>query len=151
MLSDTERSVRRNRLNLSILIKFNRTGQNLQEPIDTLDYALGSEGEGPPSVLEQSTTPALDFLSQFLHHPRLRAQIKKIAQEEARRIYALEMNKSLLKAAEDAFSDTFRIGFKSANDGLKIKNASIHFVKSMLADLALKEALNDILDRNIEK
>lgn len=59
------------------------------------------------------------------------------------------MCKHLLKAAEDALLDVFRIGLESTNNGLR--NASFHFVDSVLTDLGLKTALDDKLDRNIEK
>lgn len=59
------------------------------------------------------------------------------------------MDKYMLKAAPDALSNAFQIDFESANDALK-KSYS-HFAESMFTALALKPALDDKLDRNIEK
>lgn len=59
------------------------------------------------------------------------------------------MYKFLLRAAKDSLSDAFHISFASTNDG--VKNASFDFVKSVLTNLSLKEALDHILHRNIAK
>lgn len=59
------------------------------------------------------------------------------------------MAEMLLNAAEDALQDTFQTGFESTNDGMK--NPHFCFVKSELFDLAFKEELYDLVDRNIEK
>lgn len=118
MASDPGR-VMRFQTNPSFLTTFNHQGRKLQEPIDISDDNLWSEHKGSPSIPENTTTFAPDPLSQFLNHPRHRAQIKGIAQEEARQNYAHEMEISLLNAAEEALTDAFQTGFKSANKALK--------------------------------
>lgn len=59
------------------------------------------------------------------------------------------MDKSFLKAAEDALLDAFQNGFESAFNGLK--NATFRVVESVLTDFAPKGALDDTLDKNIKK
>lgn len=88
----------------------------MQEQINTLEDFLRSDDEGPPSILEYGTTPALESVSQFLNDLRPRTQIREIAQEEARRICAPKTDNSFLKAAEDELSDAFQIGFESENN-----------------------------------
>lgn len=56
---------------------------------------------------------------------------------------------SYLKAKEDALSNEFEIGFKSAYENLK--NASFRLVESVLTNLALKGTLEAVQHRNIEK
>lgn len=59
------------------------------------------------------------------------------------------MDQSSLKCAGDALSDAFQTGFESVHDGLK--KTSLPFVESKLTDLALKGALESILNPNLEK
>lgn len=114
-----------------------------------MDDALRSEDEDHPSIPAQSATAVPDSFSQFPNHPQLCTQIRELTQEEATGVYALEVDKSLLKAAKAALSNAFRIDFESTNDGLK--NTPFRFVECVLANIALKGTLDDILDRNIEK
>lgn len=93
MMLDSERDMR-NPANPSFLATFNCQGQKVPEPIDSLVDALRSEEEVPPSILQHSAAPARDSISRFLNHPQLRAQIRKIVQKEARRMYVVEMDKS---------------------------------------------------------
>lgn len=146
--SDPER-VAHNPTNQSFLTKFRRHEQMVQEQRDTLEDTLRSDEEGFPSILEHGTTPAPLSLSKFLNHPQRLSQIRVIAKKEVRRFYALEKKKFFLKAVKDALPDVFQICFDYANDGLN--NASFRFVVSLLTHLALKEALEDILDSNIEE
>lgn len=76
-------------------------------------------------------------------------EIRQTAQEEEIHNYALFMNKIFSKAAEDALSDAFQVGFESTRDGLE--NVSFRFVESVLTDMALKRALDDMFDRSIKK
>lgn len=114
-----------------------------------MNDALRSDDEGPTSIPKYGTTSAPESLSKVLNHPQLHAQIREIAQNEARRIYALEIDKSFLKSAKGALLGAFQNAFESASDG--IKEASLHFVESELADSALHGVPEVILDRNIEK
>lgn len=57
------------------------------------------------------------------------------------------MDNAFLKATDEALSDEIHISLKSANDGLK--NTSFRFVACVLNALALKRALNAILDNDI--
>lgn len=59
------------------------------------------------------------------------------------------MDKPILEAATNAISNAFQIDFEFEND--RLKDTSFQFVECVLADTALKGALNDILDRNIEE
>lgn len=58
------------------------------------------------------------------------------------------MGKYFLKATEDKLSDAFQTRFESAKDGLK--NAFSRYIETVLPDLKLNCALEDILDRSIE-
>lgn len=84
-----------------------------------------------------------------MNHPQLCAEIREILQEEARRLYALILDKYRVKAAEDTLLDVFRTDFEIANIGLK--NACCSFVENLLTKLAVKEAIDGVLDRNVEK
>lgn len=79
----------------------------MHEQIDTLHDALSSDSGDLPSIPENGTTPAPDFLFQLLNHPHLCAEIRAIWQEEARHIYALWMDKFFLETAKDALSEDF--------------------------------------------
>lgn len=94
-------------------------------------------------------TPASEYVSQFLNHPQLSIEIRKIEQEETRLNYALQMDKSFMRAAEDALSNAIQIDFGSVNDGQK--HASICLVESGLTDLVHNGALDDSLHQNIKK
>lgn len=108
--------VLRNPGNLFFLTSFNRQGQKVQEPVETLDDAFWSKDKSPLSILARSKAPAPEPLSKFLNHPKLRAKIKEIAQGDARRLHVLEIYKFLLKAAEDTVLGTIQIRVESAND-----------------------------------
>lgn len=148
IVSHPERVIR-NPAKMPFLTTMSRQGQKVQEQIDTLDDALRSDEKGPTSIPDHDTTPAPESLSQLLNHSQLHAQIREIAQEEASHNNAVEMDKYFEKAAKDALSDPFQIVFELANDGLKI--AFFGFVESFLTNSALKEALDDIIDKNIYK
>lgn len=60
-----------------------------------------------------------------------------------------EKDKPSVKAVKDALLNASRIGFDLGND--EPNNAFFCFRKSILINLALKGALDDIIDRNIEK
>lgn len=79
-----------------------------------LGQCVRSEGEGPSSISKHPNTTASNSFLQFVNHPQLRAQIRKIMQEEARHICALQTDMYLLKAAQVARSDALQIGFESA-------------------------------------
>lgn len=134
-----------NPTNPSFFTTSNRQGQKLQELIDTLDDASRSKNEGPSFIPGRSTTPVPDFLSKLPNHPQLSAQIRKILQNEAKLISALEIDKSLKKAVKDKFLNSFQIVFKPAE--VRLKNASFHFVKRVLAHFSQKGASTDILGR----
>lgn len=72
-----------------------------------------------------------------------------MAQEEAERIYTSRVQGPMTKAAEKALSDAFQVVFESAKNGLK--NASYHFLKSILTEMAQNGGLDDVFDRNIER
>lgn len=101
MINDAK-CVTRNQANTSFLFMFTLQRQKVQEGIVFLYGALSSEEDDPPSILEHSTTILPDSFTKSLNHPQLLAQIREIVQKKASRIYALEMDKYLLKAAEDA-------------------------------------------------
>lgn len=88
--------------NTSFYTTFHQQEQKEQEIIDTLHDALKSEEEDFPTIPEYGKTPAADSLSQIANHPQLPTQIRDIALEKARCIYALEIGKSFLEAAKDA-------------------------------------------------
>lgn len=108
MLSDP-RQILCSRDDPSIYKKFLIHQRTVQRPDVTLEGELESGDEGHPYRL----TPAPDvlpFLPELLNHPLFRANIKKIAEVKIRRIQAFEMDKSLIKATEEAISYAFQIG-----------------------------------------
>lgn len=119
--------IMRNPANPCFLTTFNPQGQKVQEPINSMDDVIGSNVEEPPSISKQTKTPALESLLQSLNNPKRYAQIREIAQEEARCIYAFEMDKPLLKAAKYTTVNAFQTVFESVND--RLKNKSIHLWK----------------------
>lgn len=106
MMRDTERIVQKP-ANPSFLTRFNQQRRKVGKPIDILDDAWRFERESSPSIPEGCTISAPNSFPQPQNHPQLCAQIREIAQEEAKCIFTPEIDKSLLKAAEDALFDTF--------------------------------------------
>lgn len=89
--------------------RFTQRSESLQhavlEPAETLETALKSDAV----CLLSRLTLAPDVppsLPELLDHPLLRTSIRQTAQDDARRIYTLEMDKSLIKGAEKALSYT---------------------------------------------
>lgn len=83
-----------------------------------MEATLELDDKGPPS----RSTPAPDVLSTLLElhsHQLLRANMRKMAQEKARRINTFEMDDMNIGAAEDAHSHAFQIRYADANGGLK--------------------------------
>lgn len=74
----------------------------MQEPIDTLEDASRSDDKSSFPIQEHYKKATPESLSQFLNHPQLRTEIRRIVQKEVRYIYVFVMDKSFLKAAEDA-------------------------------------------------
>lgn len=80
--------------------------------------ALELGGEGHSSSTANSTRPAPNVLQsppKLCNPPNLCASIRSIKQEEARRTYAFEVDKSLVKFAKDALSYVFQGGYEEAN------------------------------------
>lgn len=88
-------------------------------------------------------------LTERFNFPNLRVCIRQIAQEEARRIYALEMDKPLIKDEEDALFNAFLNGFGEAGDGLK--NASLYYVLKVLTEETHIGILDVMFQRIFEK
>lgn len=59
------------------------------------------------------------------------------------------MDKSLFKAAEDALSYSFQIGYEEAIRGLK--SFSLYFVETVLKEVSQRGALDDLFKENLEK
>lgn len=65
-----------------------------------------------------------------------------MAQEKAKRTYASRANACMIRAAEEALSEGFHIGFESANACLK--NNSFYFVESVMTKTAHNGALDKV-------
>lgn len=74
----------------------------------------------------------MDFLWP-LKYPIFCANVRRMAQEEAKSINFLEMDKTLMKATEDTFWYEFEIGYEEAKHNLK--NASFYFVETILTGM----------------
>lgn len=148
VMSDPKR-VMRNPSNPYFLTAFNRYGQWVQELLNAFDDAVLPEKKGAPCIPEHGTKLAQNFLSQFVNHLQLRAYIKEIAQEKATRINAVENDRPLLEAAEDAHLSVIQICFEFPND--RPKKASFYFEKSVQTNVAIKGALDNRKERIIEK
>lgn len=127
---------------------FRNPWHSVQEAVVTQKAALESDDEASPSRL----TPASDVpltLPELFYLPLLRASTSQTVRGEVRRIHVFKMNKSFIEAEEDAFSSVFQIGYSEANDGFK--NALLYFVEMILTKIAKRGALDDLLERNLEK
>lgn len=96
----------------------------MQEPAVNLGAALQLDGEDSPSRL-------------------------KSAPDVPPTLFELLDNKSLIDAAEDALSYTFRIGYEEANIGST--NSLFYFVAVVPTEMAQRGALHDLFERNLEK
>lgn len=74
--------------------------------------------------------------------------LRDLAKVEAIRIYAQNVGPSMIKAAEDALLDILQFDFKSANNGLR--NALLHFTKTVLMEMAHDGSLDDFFKQKIE-
>lgn len=70
-------------------------------------------------------------------------------QEKAGRIYALQMDKSIIKEAEKVHSYEFRVGYAEAIDDFK--NVLFHFIETILTKMVQRGVLDDLHKRNLEK
>lgn len=147
-MSDPELLLR-NPVKPSFLTSFRRQGRKVQKSIYTLHDALGLNNEQTLSIAKHGAASVLEAPLQLLSHPQLRTETQKIAQREAWRVCALEMDTFFMKDAKGALLDAFQVGFESSEE--RLKNVSLKIVERALTDLALKGALDDILDCNIEK
>lgn len=142
-----QKRIARSPANPSFLTRVNRHRRRVHEPIDTLDDVVLFDEDASPSSPEEISTLAPDSLLQFFNQLQLHAQMREIAQENVRRIYALEMSYSILKAADSTFarnSDWFRV-----HEGRSKKNLLLR--GNVVAVLAPKEALGGVIDQSIKK
>lgn len=82
----------------------------MQELAVTMEYVLKQNKEGllrNPTTRTTIEPDVKQSLPELLNHLYCGSSIRNIAQAEVRRIYAFELNKSLIKAAEDALSYAF--------------------------------------------
>lgn len=124
----------------------------VQEPAISSEAALEPEDEGTPSNPTHWTTPVPDVsqsFSELLNCPYLSGSIRHIAQEETRRSYAFEMDKSLIKVAEDAFSCVLQSGYEEVNDFLD--NESFNFIEKVLTKMIHRDTLDDMFECSIVK
>lgn len=105
-MSDSK-CVSRNSVNYFFLTTFRRHMQAIQKPICTLEAVL-KFNYGTPSIPKTNgTIVAPGKPLPLLNHPLLLGKIRQVAQDEAMRTYVLEMDKSFVRVAEEAFSSTF--------------------------------------------
>lgn len=67
----------------------------------------------------KSSPDVLQTLPELLRHPYFYKDIIQLDQEEMRRIYAFEMDMSMVNAAKDALFDALKSGYDELNNGLK--------------------------------
>lgn len=65
---------------------------------------------------------------------------------ETMRIHTFQIDKSLIKAAEDTLPNSFHIGNGEANDGLK--NAIFYFLETFFVDAAHHGASDKLFKQN---
>lgn len=102
---------------------FQNPRQVVQEPAVTMKAGFEWDDEDHPSSLAQKTTPAPDepqTLPELLNRLHLCVSIRKIVQEEVRRICRFEMDRSLIKATEEALSYAIKSDYDEANDGFEL-------------------------------
>lgn len=125
------------------------TEPDVWDNVETPAHALESGNEGSPSLAEQGQDPTAappGSIPELFDHAELRAMK---AEDKAKRIYTSRVQVLVAKAVEKVLLDAFRIGFKSANDGLR--TASFLFVKQILLKMAQNGVLDRVIDRNIER
>lgn len=91
-------------------------GQEVDDPVETLEHALESDDDGPhlPPVHGALSTPALArSTADPLASAELYAIRRQMAREEADRLYTSRVKLSMKKATEDALSDIYHAGFES--------------------------------------
>lgn len=127
------------------------TMHNAQNGPETLAHELKSGDEGPQFLPVQGQEPTLaprNIIPKPLDNAGLRTTMQQVAEEEAIRIHSSRVKETKLIAVEKALSNTFHLGFKSANDGSKTE--SYYFVEQILMDVTQNGALDEGFDRNIE-
>lgn len=72
-----------------------------------------------------------------------------MAEEEAKRIFAEQAGASMQKAAKEALSNIFFVGFEEANT--RFTSALYYLIKTVLAKMASNSFLDDTFDRNLER
>lgn len=130
----------------SIRTTYSGLESKFQEPIETFEAGLNSDNDDLLSIPVFETAFALKSISHVLNHLHLRFALGQIAQEEARRICALEVDNKLLEAPEAALSKAVKFGFESANEAPK--NEPFRFVESQLTGPMHKGVLDERFERN---
>lgn len=106
------------------------TRQDVQVDIETIAQALDFEDEGHPSlpvhVKDPTPTPPRP-LPKLFNRPKLFKTMQQMAQEEAARIYRSGVREAVQNEAGKALSDTFCLGFKSANRWLNTDSMILLF------------------------
>lgn len=149
MASDPKRILRST--NLFFRAAFANLNMNCDadDQMEILEQELVSNSEGPPSPMTRKPAhAAARSTHNLLTSAEFRATVRLIAQEEAKRIQASRNNASTTRAVGQALFDAFQIGDKSAN--VRLNTTSYHFSKSVLTEMAHREALEAIFDRTIE-
>lgn len=126
----------RNRVSWQFLTTFRQAklrNKAVLEPEESLEAGLDSDTEVLPFKLttRQDPAPAVDkSIPNSSMSPELRLVMRKIAKEKGKCIFAEQAGLSILKAAEEALTDTFFVGSREGTTG--IKNASYYFIEGIL-------------------
>lgn len=103
--------------------------------VEALKRALESYNEDPPFLLARKPArPAAWSTPDVLFYEKLCMIVQFMAREEARSSYASQVNASMTRGADEAPSDAFQFGYKSAIAGLE--NTFYFFVESVLTEIA---------------
>lgn len=119
---------------------------------ESLEAALESDTGGLPCkpITRRDSVPvAISSISDLSIVLKLRNAMRKMAQDEAKRIFAAQVGLSMQNAAGEALSDIFVVGSVEASTGFK--NTFYHVTKRVLTKMAASCSLEDMFERNIER
>lgn len=111
----------------------------VQKPEECLQVAIESDTEVIPFKLTTGQNPA-PAVNPSICSPsikqKLRRKMRKLAEEEVKRIFSKQAGPSMQKEADESMSDVFFVGFEEADT--KFKTAYYYFIEVTLTKNACK-------------
>lgn len=88
-------------------------------------------------------------LTEFIYHTHLCVEVRNVVQEEAMHNCALIIEKSFIKATENAHYYPFQSSYDGEND--VIKNGRFFLMENVLTEMNHRGTLQNMVERSVEK